>query len=237
VTGWSLARAADVFVKICGITTDDALAAAVAAGADAVGFVFAESVRKVSPARAAELCTSLPPGITRIAVMRHPDAATLADVFETFAPDWLQSDAEDFLAIALPAGCEPLPVYRNGRLPPAFRMADRATAPRPGGTGAPASALPQADGGRSVIPARLLFEGTASGTGQTADWNEAKALAARAELVLAGGLDPDNVAAAIRHVQPWGVDVSTGVEQRRGIKDPDKIAAFVARVRAMESER
>lgn len=209
-----------MFVKICGITSDEALAAAVEAGADAVGFVFADSARRVTPARAAALCATLPQGISRIAVMRHPDAATVADVLATFAPDWLQTEAEDFAAIALPDSCEALPVYRNGRLPAGFL------------TGAPAAV-----GEAGPIPARLLFEGAVSGTGEKADWNEARALASRTALVLAGGLDPDNVADAIRYVRPWGVDVSSGVERSRGIKDPQKIATFVARVRALETER
>jgi len=205
-----------MFVKICGITTEEALAAAVAAGADAVGFVFAESPRRVAPERAAALCANLPAGITRIAVMRHPDAAAVSDVFETFAPDWLQSEAEDFAGIALPPDCVALPVFRNGHVPPAFGATNGAAAP---------------------IPARLLFEGAVSGTGETADWKEAKALAAKTQLVLAGGLNPDNVADAIRAVRPWGVDVSSGVEKRRGVKDPDRIKAFVARVRAMENRQ
>jgi len=202
-----------MFVKICGITSAEALNAAVAAGADAVGFVFAQSPRRIDPERAAELCASLPKGMRRIGVMRHPDTVTVSEVLRTFAPDWLQTDAEDFATIELPPGCLPLPVYRNGRLPAAFAAAD---------------------GAADAIPARLLFEGAASGTGATADWDEARALAGRTELVLAGGLNPDNVAAAIRHVRPWGVDVSSGVEKHRGVKDPALIETFVARVRALE---
>jgi phosphoribosylanthranilate isomerase len=79
---------------------------------------------------------------------------------------------------------------------------------------------------------RLLFEGPISGTGIPADWQAARELATRAELVLAGGLTPDNVAAAITKVNPYGVDVSTGVEQSPGIKSPDKIASFVRSARA-----
>jgi phosphoribosylanthranilate isomerase len=82
-----------------------------------------------------------------------------------------------------------------------------------------------------------LFEGAVSGSGTTADWDEARALTHASELVLAGGLTPDNVAAAIEYVQPWGVDVSSGVERSRGVKDPARITQFVARVRAMEKHR
>lgn len=234
-----------MFVKICGITTDDALAAAVAAGADGVGFVFAESARRVSPERAAGLCEGLPRSIKRVAVMRHPAPELVADVLAVFAPDWLQTEAADFAAIALPAGCEPLPVYRNGRLPTAFLAAGcdvgdvgdgRADGADDGARHGRVAHGP-GDGDRAGIPARLLFEGAVSGTGETADWDEAKTLARKTRLVLAGGLTPDNVADAIRRVAPWGVDVSSGVERQRGIKDPGKIKAFVARVRALEIEK
>lgn len=196
-----------MFVKICGITSAEALEAAVASGADAVGFVFADSPRRIDPVTAARLCRDLPASITRIAVMHHPDAATVAEVLAVFEPDVVQTDAEDFADIELPATCRALPVYRNGRLPP------------------------------GELPERIVFEGAISGTGRTANWDEAKALATRTELILAGGLDPDNVTAAIDTVHPWGVDVSSGVEASRGVKDPDRIAEFVARVRAVEKRR
>src|SRR5690606_41433927 len=85
-------------------------------------------------------------------------------------------------------------------------------------------------------PPRLLCEGPVSGRGVRADWTVARALARRTELVLAGGLDPDSVAAAVAAVGPWGVDVSSGVERRRGEKDPALIEAFVARARASARE-
>jgi phosphoribosylanthranilate isomerase len=192
-----------MFVKICGLTDSRAVAAAVAAGADAVGFVFADSPREVTPERACELAADLPKGVLKVAVMHHPSEEHVRRVLETFAPDWLQTDAEDFDRIALPQGVEPLPVFRHEA---------------------------------AVDPGqRVLFEGAVSGAGRTADWHAARILAARARLILAGGLDADNVAAAIRAVRPWGVDVSSGVERARGAKDPDKIASFVDRVRAQEN--
>ena len=86
----------------------------------------------------------------------------------------------------------------------------------------------------SDLPDRLLYEGTHSGSGRVADWDEASGLARVAEVILAGGLTIDNVGDAIRFVRPWGVDVSSGVESERGVKDPAKIKEFVARVRAIE---
>ena len=83
----------------------------------------------------------------------------------------------------------------------------------------------------------MLFEGAVSGSGSTADWDAAAELAPRTQLILAGGLGLDNVAEAIRRVRPWGVDVSSGDERRRGEKDPKKIREFVARARAGEDDR
>jgi phosphoribosylanthranilate isomerase len=82
----------------------------------------------------------------------------------------------------------------------------------------------------------LLFEGRVSGSGATADWDEARTLARGTELILAGGLDADNVAAAVEYVRPFGVDVSSGVESERGKKDPRKVTEFIARVRALEND-
>lgn len=194
-----------MFVKICGMTTPDAVAAAVAAGADAVGFVFAPSPREVSAERALELSAGVPDGVLRVAVMHHPTAEHARHVLDVLAPDWLQTDAEDLDELGLPEGCAVLPVYRNGRAPAGPRY-----------------------------PSRLLFEGAKSGTGKTADWSEARTLARNTRLMLAGGLDPSNVGAAIDTVRPWGVDVSSGVERERGLKDPAKIEQFIARVRALE---
>lgn len=195
-----------MFVKICGINSEAAAAAALEAGADALGFVFSESPREVTPERASKLAAGVPKRVKRVAVLRHPPRDLVRRVLDVFAPDWLQTDAEDLGAIDLPSGCEALPVYRDGRSP-------------------------------ESPPSRLLFEGSKSGSGRTADWEEARALASRTELILAGGLDVANVADAIRRVQPWGVDVSSGVEKRRGEKDPQMIHEFVARVRGVDGTR
>jgi len=81
------------------------------------------------------------------------------------------------------------------------------------------------------LPARLLYEGPASGTGRTGDWQAARELARSRELILAGGLTAANVGNAIAQVRPYGVDVSTGVESKPGLKDPEKIEAFVRAAR------
>jgi phosphoribosylanthranilate isomerase len=192
-----------IWVKICGLTSADAVAAAVAAGADAVGFVFhAASPRNVTPAAAAELVRAVPPGVLRVAVTRHPTQAEVDAIVAGFGPDVLQSDAADYAGLALPAGLGHLPVLRTGAAVPA------------------------------VVPGRCLYESADSGRGATADWQAARALARRTEVVLAGGLSAANVAAAIGAVRPFGVDVSSGVEHAPGRKDVGKIRDFIAAARA-----
>ncbi len=198
-----------VFVKICGLKTPEAVRAAVDAGADAVGFVFADSPRRVTAETAATLATLVPAGILRVAVMRHPLPAYWNEVAAVVRPDWLQTDAEDFAGLALPPGVAALPVYRD---------------------------LPGLDVTAAVSNERILFEAATSGAGCRPDWQRAHELARRTSLMLAGGLDAGNVGEAIRCVRPWGVDVSSGVEAQRGVKDSGKIAAFVAAVRRAEQE-
>jgi phosphoribosylanthranilate isomerase len=189
------------FIKICGLTDENAVAAALQAGVDAIGFVFAPSVRRLEPAQASRLARAARGRVPCVAVMLHPTQAELALIVEGFRPDVLQTDAGDLAGLALPAGLATLPVWR-----------DAAAALSGGG--------------------RILFEGPRSGTGQRADWSAARELASRRELVLAGGLAPENVEEAIAQVRPFGVDVSSGVEERPGRKDPARIADFVARARA-----
>lgn len=192
----------NLLVKICGITTAEALEAALGAGADAVGFVFhPPSPRHLAPAQAAQLAAQVPPGVKTVAVTLHPSQRSVDDVLAAFQPDVWQSDAVDFERIALPARIERWPVLRAG-----------AVLPRP-------------------LPHRLLFEGPRSGAGELADWSQAAALAAHCELVLGGGLTPGNVAAAIAAVRPYGVDVSSGVESAPGTKDPTLVWNFVTAAR------
>ncbi|MFQ5635239.1 MAG: phosphoribosylanthranilate isomerase [Gammaproteobacteria bacterium] len=196
------------FVKICGLSTPADVTAAVDAGADAVGFVFAESPRRVSAARAAELTRSVPASVVRVAVMRHPTQEEWDEVAAGFEPDWLQTDAGDFSGLQIDACVRRLPVYRD---------------------------VPGLDSGEIGREQCVLFEANDSGVGDRVDWDKAARLAASTRLLLAGGLDPLNVAAAIKKVRPWGVDVSSGVERSHGEKDPDRIAAFVDAVRRLET--
>src|SRR3954454_19686812 len=186
-----------IWVKICGLTTEEGVTAAVQAGADAIGFVFAPSKRQVTAHEAKRLASLAPRLLKRVAVMLHPSQAQLDEVCEVFAPDVLQTDAEDLLTLRVPSHLDLMPVLRD------------------------ASELP------TSIPARLLFEGAVSGAGLTADWSRASSWASRTQIVLAGGLNGSNVVTAIRSVRPFGVDVSSGVERAPGVKDANKISEFV----------
>jgi phosphoribosylanthranilate isomerase len=102
-----------LFVKICGLTTPEGVAAAAKAGADAAGFVFSPSPRRVTPAQARKLAAALPAGIRRIAVFRHPPPGWIAQVLDQFSADCVQSDAADLPGVDL-GGAEALPVLRSG---------------------------------------------------------------------------------------------------------------------------
>lgn len=204
-------------IKICGLSDEAGVEAALRANVDAIGFVFARSPRKVSPARAKALCRSVPARVARVAVTRHPSLDLLKEILEVFDPDCLQSDAEDFKALEVRRGPSLIPVYREGISEPGLFAK--------GGTQA-----------RAMFAPDFVFEGAVSGQGQTVDWQSAARLVARGRMLLAGGLSADNVAEAIHKVRPWGVDVSSGVESEPGKKDAHKIAAFAAAVRAAEAE-
>jgi phosphoribosylanthranilate isomerase len=195
-----------LFIKICGMTTPEAVNAALDCEVDAIGLVFAPSVREVTMQRAIELAAPARRRVACVAVTRHPSPEAVAAIVSEFRPDILQTDIEDLDSLSLPKSLSVLPVVRPG---------------------------PQ---GACLVPRRVLFEGPVSGSGQTTDWQQAAELAARAQVILAGGLNARNVAQAIRQVHPFGVDVSSGVEERPGIKSTQKIAQFVAAARAAALE-
>ncbi len=195
-----------VFVKICGLRDAATVEAAVAAGANAVGFVFAASPREVSVADAVTAAAVVPAGVSRVAVMRHPSPDAWQAVLEGFGPDVLQTDAEDFAGLDVPAVVEQWPVFREG------------------------GAAIEADAGTFV------YEGPSSGTGETVNWQQAASLSAGRQMILAGGLDAGNVAEAVATVRPWGVDVSSGVESAPGEKDISKIREFISAARAAEKQ-
>jgi phosphoribosylanthranilate isomerase len=213
-----------MWIKICGLTTPEAVMAALDAGTDAIGFVFAKSVRQVSPEAALRLAAPARGRALCVAVTRHPSQQDIDEIVSVFKPDVLQTDSTDLALLRLPTQLELLPVLRGA--------GDRSAA----GRGERGEQVRGGDGGDDgdelvVIPRRVLFEGLMSGAGVPCDWTAARRVARRTELVLAGGLNPANVAAAIAAVQPFGVDVSTGVEVRPGVKSPAEIMNFVRAAR------
>jgi phosphoribosylanthranilate isomerase len=167
--------------------------------------VFAPSKRQVNAQRAADLARNVPAAVTRVAVMLHPAQSLVDEVWKILRPDVLQTDSEDLARLVIPQGLKVIPVVRES-----------ADLPTP-------------------LPQRLLFEGSVSGVGQTANWGRAAQLAAQTQLVLAGGLNPQNVTSAVARVRPYGVDVSSGVESWPGIKDVTRIQEFVRAARATMS--
>ena len=194
------------WIKICGMTSAEGIDAAVGAGVDAIGFVFAPSVRRVAPERAAELSLAVRRQVTCVAVTQHPEQSLVDEIVNELRPDLLQTDLADFAALHLPQRLARLPVVRDST--PTL----------------------------SDYPARLLFESAHSGTGAVSDWSRAAELARRTRLILAGGLHAGNVAEAIRAVRPFGVDTSSGVESSPGVKCANKIAEFVQAARAAFGE-
>ena len=194
-----------VFVKICGLRDANTVAAAIDAGADAIGFVFADSPRRVEPGMVRRLAEDIPQGVRNVAVMRHPSNDEWQSVLAEFSPDVLQTDAEDFDVLVVPDNIERWPVLREGVAPTASANV-------------------------------FVYEGKNSGAGESVDWTLAADMAARGRMILAGGLAADNVATAIKIAEPWGVDVSSGVESSPGQKDTELIKQFIAAVRATESK-
>jgi phosphoribosylanthranilate isomerase len=197
------------FVKICGLTEPETVRAAVAAGADAIGFVFfAGSPRNVTPEQAARLATNVPASVRRVAVMLHPESALWDEVSDALRPDALQTDSDDFASLNIVDSVARWPVFREGSV-----LAN------------------------DVPRTPFVYEGMHSGQGQTVDWDAAEVMARRGKMILAGGLTIDNVSDAIHKVAPFGVDVSSAVESEPGKKDVELIAAFVAAAKAAPQNR
>lgn len=196
-------------IKVCGITRLEDAAAAVALGVHALGFVFwPKSPRAISPASARAIVEHMPPFITSVGVFVDPAAALVADCHAAG------------IQVAQIVGAVP-------PLPPGMSLLRAVTlaADRPG-------IVPDVPGTTPVLidahdPVRR------GGTGRTLDWAAVRTVARTRAVILAGGLRADNVAEAIRRAHPAGVDVSSGVEQAPGVKDHQRLAAFVAAVRAV----
>lgn len=208
-----------VRVKICGVMSSEIAAAAAEAGADAVGFIFAPSPRRVSVEQAASIAAALPPFVARVGVFVDAPPAEVEAAARAVPLDIVQLQGAES-----PEECEAL---RRGGLTvmKVLRVGDR---------------IDEEEVARYRPVAALMLharsDGAAGGTGQAFDWEIARGLGARFPFILSGGLTPDTVAAALGIVRPYGVDVSSGVESD-GRKDPDKIREFIGEVRRWEQRR
>ena len=189
-------------VKICGLSTKEAVKTAVSAGADYIGFVFAPSKRQVTVEQAIELAKFIPSHIQKVGVFVSPSRAELLEAVDKVGLDFVQVHGQvvDKLFENLPcASIQAVQVDGNGHVPNS-----------------------QAD--------YLLFDAPVAGSGQTFDWGQLDTTGLAQPFFIAGGLNEDNVARAIQHFSPFAVDVSSGVETD-GQKDHEKIRRFIERVK------
>jgi phosphoribosylanthranilate isomerase len=198
-----------VFIKICGITNEDDALLAVAMGADAVGFVFAPSPRQIAPQVAFDITRPPPPEILTVGVFRDEVPGRVAEIVRASGVKAAQLH-----------GHETAEVTRAVKEQVRF-VIQAFPAGSPGLAGA-------ADHGADVI----LIDSPSPGSGIVFDWGLVDEAPQDARILLAGGLTAENVATAIYRVEPWGVDVSTGVEKEPGRKDPLKLRAFIEAARA-----
>jgi len=202
-------------IKICGITREEDLLATVAQGVDAVGFVFYEpSPRYVAPQRAAQLMACLPPFVTSVGLFVNAPAESIADTLRAVRVDLLQFHGDESADDCRRYG---RPYIKAARVRPGLDLVEYA------------SQFPDAQG--LLLDAFVEDYG---GAGKSFDWTLIPP-ALPLPVILSGGLDAKNVIQAIERVRPWAVDVSSGVEASKGIKDAAKIASFVAGVRDADS--
>ncbi len=199
-----------MFVKVCGVTNEDDALLAVAMGADAVGFVFAPSPRQVHPEVVRDIVKRLPPEILTVGVFRNETPERVIDVLGRTGLKGAQlhggETAEDLRLVRLrvPFVIQALPAGDA-------RLAQAGTGPESADV--------------------VLIDSQAPGSGEVFDWSLAEGAPDGVRLLLAGGLDPDNVEQAIRKVRPWGVDAASGLEASPGRKDATKVRLFIARAK------
>jgi phosphoribosylanthranilate isomerase len=202
-----------MFIKICGITVAEDALLAVALGADALGFVFAPSTRRVQPDAVRTILAQLPHGVMTFGVFQDERPEHVVEVVHSVGLSGAQlhgaigpeatahvSERVRYTIRAMAAGREPLASMKSYRV------------------------------------WSYLVDSASPGSGEVFDWSIVEGIPERSRMILAGGLAPENVASAVRAVRPFGVDVSTHVEASPGRKDPVKLRAFIANVRAVESE-
>jgi phosphoribosylanthranilate isomerase len=203
-----------VFVKICGITSEEDALLAVAMDADAIGFVFAPSKRQVAAGLVRDIVKRLPPDVMTVGVFRDELPPRVVEVVNSVGLSAAQLHGHE---------TPQMTAWIRQRVPRVIKAF-------PAGSS-------DIENFKQYRADALLLDSRTPGSGQLFDWTLSEGVPAGARLILAGGLTPDNVAGAIAAVQPWGVDVASGVEVdggEAGQKDASKVRTFVANARAAD---
>jgi phosphoribosylanthranilate isomerase len=203
-----------MFVKICGITNEDDALLAVALGADAVGFVFAPSVRQIAAQKVYDITRRLPSDVLTVAVFRDEHPKRVIELVQTSGVKAAQLHGHE-------------------------RPEDVAAVSQHVRTVIKGVAAGGVDASRAHLfhTPYILVDAPAPGSGKVFDWHLAAEVPEGLNIILAGGLTAENVAAGVRQVNPWGVDVSSGVEISPGKKDPLLMKRFIEAARAAEPTR
>jgi phosphoribosylanthranilate isomerase len=203
-----------MFVKICGITSEEDALLAIAMGADAVGFVFAPSSRQVASGLVRDIVRRLPPEVLTVGVFRDESPQRVVDIVNSIGLRAAQLHGHETVEQTILVRSK-VPFVIKG-----FPAGD--------------PALDRADDFKADA---ILIDSHAPGSGEMFDWSLAEGAPINRRVILAGGLTPDNVAEAIDRVKPWGVDVSTGVENGPGRKDARLVRDFVRNAKAAAPHR
>lgn len=198
-----------MFVKICGTTSEDDALLAVAMGADAVGFIFAPSPRQIAPQRAFDITRRLPPEILTVGVFRDEHPKRVVELVRQ-------------------AGVKAAQLHGNERPEDVAEVAQSVRWV----IKVYAAGSPRVSEAASLATDLVMLDAPTPGSGQVFDWSLAGEAPDGVRLILAGGLGPDNVADAVKAVEPWGVDAVSGIERAPGKKDPIKVKRFIERARA-----
>ncbi len=203
-----------MFIKICGVTTEEDALLAIGMGADAVGFNFVPgSVRAISPGKARDIAQRLPGGVITVGVFANERPERVIEIMDEARLNTAQLHGDE-----TPADCVWIS-ERVARMFKAFKAGD-----------------PALDRLAEYRASAVLMDGPEPGSGRMFDWRQLDGVGRGLPLILAGGLTPSNVAAAITQVRPFGVDVASGVELKPGIKDPLSVRQFITTARQMALE-
>jgi len=197
-----------MFVKICGITNEQDALLAVALGADALGFVFAPSPRQISPALAREIVKRLPPETVTVGVFRNETPSRVIEIVNESRLQGAQLHGHETPAMTAEVATD-------------VRFVIKAVV----------AGSQDAANANNFASDAILVDGLHPGSGTAYDWELLQDIPTDIRLMLSGGLTPENVAAGIAQVRPWGVDVSSGVEKARGLKDAVKMRHFITNAR------